>query len=139
MSDSLDFGLPEDYHVVSTVRGLEVSCGRGCGWTLRAETLTGMPAAVREELLQYHEDWHAKQQTSRSQRSAEPTRPADRPSRTSGLVSGEDAAAPSVEAEHVDENVDDSRASDRLFVRACSGTGNGAGSAGQDSLQRQAR
>jgi hypothetical protein len=63
LNEAVTFGLPDGYRVVSTAR-VEVTCARGCGWTLPAGTLSGMPGDVREQLFQYHDDWHAKQHRS---------------------------------------------------------------------------
>jgi|KBSSwiStaDraftv2_1062776.scaffolds.fasta_scaffold4413825_2 hypothetical protein len=66
MSDVLTFALPAGYRVSSTESDPAVVCERGCGWKMRAATLSRLPADARDQLIRCHEEWHTKRADSRA-------------------------------------------------------------------------
>jgi hypothetical protein len=60
MHDVLSFAVPAGYRISSAESATSVECNRGCGWRLRAATLSAMTDEARDTLFRFHDDWHTK-------------------------------------------------------------------------------
>jgi|1185.fasta_scaffold1040386_2 hypothetical protein len=58
MSDVLNFALPVGFRIGSAEAQSAVECERGCGWTMRVNTLGALPDDARDQLFRCHEQWH---------------------------------------------------------------------------------